>query len=290
MANIDATAKSSVKMGMQNKIDQDIMNIDAKLQALATKEQYFVSKIQYSENIISMCDKVLETKGFHPIQKMKARIAKKHETSRLKDAQSKLNAVQAKKNRQELKKLNKQIKRADNARFMENNLTIKKENNKFSFMQVKDGKVDMQSLVNRGLTKNLFDENGNPTPNFDRLKQIMVDYPQSITTLPDDVVKQLNDQKVKIKQKQGTMEFNGQTIDVVNETEKSGFEYMCGMAAAGFQLAEEQGRTLQSNPQSRTDFVNWKNQKEQELQNNAQANNKQMTKQGTRTYETTAQF
>ena len=130
--------------------------------------------------------------------------------------------------------------------------------------KAKDGKVDFSKGKAKKLAESeLFDSSGNPTPNFEQLKQIVADYPQSITTLPDGVIKTLNRQTVYVKQKNHAMYDSHGRITGWTYTNKavSGFDYMQGVAAAGIKLAEEQGRTAQSSPAAKASFEAWRNAK-----------------------------
>ena len=64
---------------------------------------------------------------------------------------------------------------------------------------------------------------------------------------------------------------------LVELKEVSAFKYICGMAAAGFEIAEKQGRTVQSNPQTRTQFAKWKAEVDNHLNkvNTSQSSNSQ---------------
>lgn len=289
MAQVGVTAQSSVDMSAQNLTDQKIAQLESDIMQLDLKAQYWQGKIQYSEKIVAMCDGVIGSKGFHPIEKTKARVAKLKETFRLSDAKSALRTIEAKKMKLEMRKANQEIKREKNARRMENKITKKANAGPLSVMQVDNGKVDFQKSWHKDLTQDLFDSKGNPTPNFDRLKQILVDYPQSITTLPDNVIQEMSQYRLQIKQTQQVPQPNGRTISVTKVQDRSAFEYICGMTAAGFQIAEQQGRTLQSNPVTKTEFLNWKAQKELELQN-AKNKTKQQTNTNTNANQADAQF
>ena len=119
--------------------------------------------------------------------------------------------------------------------------------------KAKDGKVDFAKGKAKKLAgSQLFDGSGNPTPNFDKLKQIIAEYPQSITTLPDSVINALHRQTIMVPRKLG---------GVTTNVSVSGFEYMEGVAAAGFKLAEKQGRTSQSSPSAIATFSTWRTDK-----------------------------
>ena len=147
-------------------------------------------------------------------------------------------------------------------------------------MQIKDGKIDFSSKEGKKLTENLFDpRTGEPTANFETLKQVLVDYPKSIITLPDNVVQQLNNSKVTVKIPQAYVNLNGQNLVMAYDKQMTGFEYMKGMAAAGMKIAEQQGREAQCNPDAKVEFADWVKEKENMLNPQTKTNTNTATKQ-----------
>ena len=256
---LNATATSMVNSN-RDKLQQQIIDINNEIQALQPNMTYIKNKIQYEETIIDRCNDILNMPGFHPIQKAKAKLmqigSKQYKSSyelRLSSLISKEQSLQMKLSHLQIKDSSKEFKNENKQHRVGN-----------SFIPVKDGKIDFSSKKGQLLTQNLFDPKTNlPTQNFETLKQLLVDYPKSITTLPDNIIQELDSKQVKVRQIQATS-WDGK-YQMIADRQMTGFEYIKGMAAAGFTIAEQQGRTMQANDNAKVEFADWVNDKEQML-------------------------
>lgn len=270
---LSATAQSNINTN-RDRIKQDIETVNDELADLRREESYYYTKISFSNKVIYKCDEIIEMNGFHPIQKTKARFMRNQERLNNKRLQSSLSRVQTKIKMKEMNamKLNQKDQRIayDN----DNTGLLQWRKVGSANVKIRDGQIDFASREGKKLTENLFDPHtGEPTPNFETLKQVLVDYPKSIMTLPDNVVQQLGATNVDVRIIQGTMTNNGSTYNMVTDKTMTAFEYLRGMTAAGFKIAEQQGRDIQANPDTMVDFAGWVKVQEDFLKNGKKKTN-----------------
>ena len=265
MAILDTKATTTIDTTSYSKLNAKFAKLDNSLNDAKSDLNTWRARLSYHQDLIKQCDNVINAKGFHPILKTKARLAKLAELPRKKEAQIKVKMLEAKTKSLRLQHNMANVNKAIESHRLENRFNITKN----GIIQVKNGKVDFSKGNAKMLAnKPMFDENGNPTPEFEQLKQIIANHPQSITTLPDNVIESLNNQKVKVKVGGAAMydkdgNFKGKTPGV--EEEKTAFEYLGGVASAGFKIAERQGRTAQANDETKTKFADWLKEKEEML-------------------------
>ena len=284
---VSGTAQSTINTNRDKNLNA-LHNVQNDISLVGMDEAYYSGKVAICDSLIAKLDETINSKTFMPIAKLQARWMRRSEIRDRNKYQKGLDRTRAKMAKlqfEELKLVKKDEKTAhanDNTGFMQ------RRNVGGAYVKIRDGKVDF-SKDGKVLTENLFDpQTGEPTANFDRLKQVLVDYPKSITSLPDSVVKELNSKQVTARSVQGTFDLNGKTYNMAHDKQVSGFDYMKGMAAAGFEIAKQQGREIQSNPEAEVEFTNWVQEKEDMLKGKTKTTTTQQQQANNNTYE--AQF
>lgn len=243
----------------------EMKNLTAQIAKLEAENIQISEDISYNEDLITRAKSFHSAKSIitHPILSLQASGIAVSCSSRKLALQAKLTA-----NNMKIASLQQKLSLTslkDSVKAQSNDNGIKNIGGKM--VLVKNGVIDF-SKSGKHLTANLFDPStGKVTPNFEKLKQVLVDYPKSLTTLPDNVIKELNNHSTQVRVITSIFMFKGQQYHMTDDKTKNCFHYLTSITSAGFNLAEQQGREVQNDPKAKVQFADWVKEKQDMLAN-----------------------